>query len=378
MEIVQYHNDMNKISFGNFKEKEMDLLFSICYKMKNEELSEVTLDFSELKNLSAYSDRHKDRFYKDLDSVYKKLLELNMKIESETELVRFVLFTRYKISKDQKKVSIKINEEFKYLLNNLTQNYTRFELNQFVKLKSRYSKNIFKYLKQFQSTKYFFLSLEEFRELLAIPKSYRMSDIDKQILKPCIAELGEYFPELKLEKEKKGRNVDKLKFSWKAAQVIKIGKQEIVISEKLESTVKKANKNRYLEHILKNVSNIEKLLKDFSEEQLIKGLNKAYIDINYNIKNLTYLKKVIKTANESSEKILVVKQKKESKKIELDKENDNTEFFQVEKIQTLSKTEEKEVLKILVEKGTDITFFRSMKEKNPNMYWNTLKQVIKI
>ncbi|MGL6167758.1 MAG: replication initiation protein, partial [Fusobacteriaceae bacterium] len=327
---------------------------------------------------SAYSDRHKDRFYKDLDSVYKKLLELNMKIESETELVRFVLFTRYKISKDQKKVSIKINEEFKYLLNNLTQNYTRFELNQFVKLKSRYSKNIFKYLKQFQSTKYFFLSLEEFRELLAIPKSYRMSDIDKQILKPCIAELGEYFPELKLEKEKKGRNVDKLKFSWKAAQVIKIGKQEIVISEKLESTVKKANKNRYLEHILKNVSNIEKLLKDFSEEQLIKGLNKAYIDINYNIKNLTYLKKVIKTANESSEKILVVKQKKESKKIELDKENDNTEFFQVEKIQTLSKTEEEEVLKILVEKGTDITFFRSMKEKNPNMYWNTLKQVIKI
>lgn len=33
-DIVKYHNDMNKVNFGNFSTKELDLFFSICFKLK--------------------------------------------------------------------------------------------------------------------------------------------------------------------------------------------------------------------------------------------------------------------------------------------------------------------------------------------------------
>ena len=34
--VIEYDSKMNELNFGKFKEKELDLFFSICYKMKNQ------------------------------------------------------------------------------------------------------------------------------------------------------------------------------------------------------------------------------------------------------------------------------------------------------------------------------------------------------
>ena len=85
-EIIKYHNDMNKVSFAGFKEKELDLFFSICQKMKDKGTNEIVFSFSDLRKLSQYSNRSIERFYSDLDRVYKKMLELNLKYEDEKEI----------------------------------------------------------------------------------------------------------------------------------------------------------------------------------------------------------------------------------------------------------------------------------------------------
>jgi plasmid replication initiation protein len=69
---------------------------------------------------------------------------------------------------------------------------------------------------QFQSTGFYVVKIEEFRELLDVPKSYRMSDIDKQVLNLSIKELSEYFKDLTVKKIKarKGNKIDRLEFTF--------------------------------------------------------------------------------------------------------------------------------------------------------------------
>jgi len=59
-----------------------------------------------------------------------------------------------------------------------------------------------------------------FRELLDIPKSYQMFNIDQRILNPALKELNGYFKDLKLEKikAKKGNKIEKLKFTFDGLQ----------------------------------------------------------------------------------------------------------------------------------------------------------------
>ncbi|MGL4999962.1 MAG: RepB family plasmid replication initiator protein [Cetobacterium sp.] len=68
--IVRYNNDLNSVTFGSFKEKELDLFFSICFKLKELGTDEVEISFKELKELSDYSNRNVRRFINDLESTY--------------------------------------------------------------------------------------------------------------------------------------------------------------------------------------------------------------------------------------------------------------------------------------------------------------------
>ncbi|MBA6432734.1 RepB family plasmid replication initiator protein, partial [Pseudomonas aeruginosa] len=81
-------------------------------------------------------------------------------------------------------------------------------------LKSTYSKNMFRILKQFKHTGYLKMKINDFRERLDIPTSYRMTDINKNVLKPIINELSYIFKALKIHKvrAKKGRKIEYLEF----------------------------------------------------------------------------------------------------------------------------------------------------------------------
>jgi plasmid replication initiation protein len=311
-EIIKYHNDMNKVSFAGFKEKELDLFFSICQKMKEKGTNEVIFSFAELRQVSQYTNRSVERLYSDLDKVYKKMLELNLKYEDDKEIRRFVLFNRYVIKKEEKIILIKSSEDFEYVLNNLIGNFTKFDLIEFVSLKSIYSKNMFKLLKQWESKKERKFEIEEFRHLLAIPEKYRMSIIDLKVLKPIMAELPRYFPKLKLEKIKTGRKVTELKFTWnfKKENIEEVEEIQIKISEKLSKAIEKAKKNRFIEKLFTD-ENIEKLLSKFEEDTLIKGLNACYKDIQKDVKSLNYLIKAIETAAGKKTKKIVVEKEKE-------------------------------------------------------------------
>src|SRR5699024_11965617 len=85
---------------------------------------------------------------------------------------------------DDQYLEIAINPDLKHILNSITGNFTKFELEELSKLKSSYSKNMFRLLKQYKHTGFLKLDIHDFRERLDIPNSYKMNDINKRVLKP--------------------------------------------------------------------------------------------------------------------------------------------------------------------------------------------------
>ncbi|MCG2064974.1 RepB family plasmid replication initiator protein [Staphylococcus epidermidis] len=254
-ETVVYKNDLNLVPLRKFTSTEINLFFAMCNKLKEKETNTLHLSFDELKELSNYSPktRNINRFVKDLDDVYKKMLELTIRYEDDEVIERFILFNHYRIHKKDQYLEISTSPNLKHILNSITSNFTKFELKEMTNLKSTYSKNMFRILKQYKHTGYMKIKIDDFRERLDIPKSYRMTDINKNVLKPIITELNAIFNNLHINKikAKKGRKIEWLEFIFdpekrihnkRQPQMTNVGKQRQYINR--EKTPEWLNEGR--------------------------------------------------------------------------------------------------------------------------------------
>jgi plasmid replication initiation protein len=356
--IVKYHNDLNKISFSNFSEKEVNLFFSLLFLSKEQGKEKITLNFSELRELSN-GDIHSKRFIKALNNINEKMIKLHQKIIIGKKTFIFTLFNLFIIDEEEKKLTVQINENFYYMLNDIIGNYTKFDLIEFVNLDSTYSKSMFRLLKQWETVAEKEFELEELKDILGTPPSYDTTNFNKFVLKPVLKELPQYFKDLKLEKKKTGRKVTHLKFTWKInkerMEYLKNREKEvveIVISEELSEVIEKVKKNRFITPFLNN-ENIEELLNNFDEKSLIVGLNCCNRTIKKEITSINYLIKAIESEclKKSTEKKVVVKKqlpikkgKDPEMKLENKKEEDKVKVTSMElEILYLKYLEENEI-----------------------------------
>lgn len=199
--IVKYNNQFNQVALRNFSSQELDLLISIASKIKEKGVKLVEIPFFELKKyINLKSNLSNSKFMKSVINVNKKLLALNFTFVEGNIVDQFTLFKKFRVDGNSQILYVSVNEDFFFLLNQLTSNFTRFELKEFVTLKSSYTKEFYRRIKQFRKTGFWKCSIEEFRNLLDIPQKYRIIDIDKYVLKPIMKELGEEY-NLKIEKK---------------------------------------------------------------------------------------------------------------------------------------------------------------------------------
>ena len=214
--LVYYKNQLNLVPMRNFNPMEMNLFYSICARLRDKGGNEVLFTFPELKHMSKYKTTAKERFADDIQSMYKKMLSLQLHHKDTERRVGFVLFTAYDINIKDETVKIAINAELEYILNELTREFTKFELEEFTEIKSTYAKTAYRFLKQYRKTGYAYFTMSDFRELFCIPKSYKMSDINKTVLRPIQNELSKYFNNLRINKLRgageRRRFIDKLEF----------------------------------------------------------------------------------------------------------------------------------------------------------------------
>ena len=235
--IVKYDNYLNQLALSSFTAVELDLLMTICSKMKNQELNIVSLSFDEIRELSEYSRSSNEDLIKSLKETNLKLSKIACTLENESDVIQFVLFTTFWIQKKEKKLTIQVNPDFSFVLNALDKNFTRFELSEFIRLNGRYSKQLYRLLKQFRSTGELQLTLQDLRNKMDIPESYDLRDIREKVLKPALKELSPCFKDLKFEAKKEKRRGNPV-----TGYIFTFKKEEP--KKKLTSTTKKTNGKR--------------------------------------------------------------------------------------------------------------------------------------
>ena len=235
-EIVKYHKDFeNKLVLKNFTASELNFLMAICTKVRDKKEDEIIFTFNELKKLTKWDNNNSSLFVKNLENTNKKLMALNFRIEDEKEIVQFVLFPTFRVNKDSKTLIVRVNKDFSYLLNNLSNNFNWYQLNDFTSLKSKYSKLLYKELMLFKDTGYRIFKIEDFRKKLDIPEKYRMTHINQYVLKPIKEDLEHIFSNFEIVKIKNGRDIAQIRFNFTYSNIKPV--------EVVEDTEKVVNKN---------------------------------------------------------------------------------------------------------------------------------------
>ena len=198
-EVVRYNNDLNnKTYLKNFNALELNFFMAICSKLKKKGTNEVIFSFNELKKKIEYDTSHNtDNFINKLRSTNRKILNSICEIETKDYIDQFVLFPTFRISKKTGTLTVRINQDYAYLLNDFS-NFTEFGLANFIKLSSKYVKLLYKELMQFKSTGKLFLTIEDFRKKLDIPDSYSFSKIRDRILVPSFKDFSFIFKKFKV------------------------------------------------------------------------------------------------------------------------------------------------------------------------------------
>jgi plasmid replication initiation protein len=333
MPVVKYHNDLNKVIITKLEPKELDIFFTIVYKMK--ETMEAVFSTHEIKKY-LQGDNRESRFFNSLNKVFKTQL----RVYQGQKITDYHLFITKELDEEKKEVKIEVHPKCHHILNSLIENYTKFELEEFIALKSDYSKNLFRLLMQYKDTGWREFEIEEFRAILEIPINYRQSNINQKVLNPVIEELKNSFKNVKVEKLKKGKNkrdISHIKFSWviENTEKIEITEKQKEYSGAVRELFKLLPEKEQIEN---RKNELEKLLKEHSVDYLKADIeyakNKAKTDF------WAYFLKSIKSGHFSSAELEKKKMAEEKKKLRAElEEKEQIEMVKSEKIDENNLTE---------------------------------------
>ncbi|RKV14184.1 replication initiation protein [Helicobacter pylori] len=224
---ITYHNNANKVNLGKLSEREANLLFAIFQRLKDQGNTLIRFEPQDLKRMIMVKSNLTNR---QLLQVLKNLLDnisgANFWIIREhvengeiyEDHTSYMLFKQFEIrihkpTQTIEYLDVQLNDSYQYLLNNLGMGgqYTSFKLLEFQRVRGKYAKTLYRLLKQYKSTGILSVEWTQFRELLDIPKDYKMENIDQKVLNPSLKELRKIYPFEHLSYKKERKSHDKRK-----------------------------------------------------------------------------------------------------------------------------------------------------------------------
>ncbi|MFP6072275.1 replication initiation protein [Helicobacter pylori] len=220
-----YHNNANKVNLGKLSEREANLLFAIFQRLKDQGNTLIRFEPQDLKRMLGIKISY-DNLTRTARSMWNKIKtadfwEVRDIIVNGRECVsekNYMLFQVCEIVSDKETreflyMDIQLNTGYNYLLNNLGMGgqYTSFKILEFQRVRGKYAKTLYRLLKQYKSTGILSVEWSQFRELLDIPKDYKMRNIDQKVLTPSLKELRKIYPFEHLSYKKERKSHDKRK-----------------------------------------------------------------------------------------------------------------------------------------------------------------------
>lgn len=270
-DLVKVHKDFINLNIGLLGEKELELFYYICLRTREKKDKAIEIDFSSIRK--ALGDIKKSDLKKYIVGLQHKLASLKITSISEKEISTIILFDKLTNVIEEDKLIVRVTESSLYFFNNAN-SYLRFLFSDVRKLKGKYSKLLIPYLMDKSNEKEAEFEKERFFNILEVEESYRnnLSDFNKRILKPAVAELKKIFKNLKVEPLKNGRVIKEYKFSWTNDFNFQNKKDNIKEAEVVEE---KENKN-------------------IASGELEKYFKLNFSDVNYSKKHKEVLEKLLK------------------------------------------------------------------------------------
>ena len=269
-EVVKYDNIVNHLSFRNFTENDFNLFMCLCARLRDLGDEEQVYDYDYLMDMIGWDKSQRiELFHDEIKRMTEKIRQIGGTIDiSPDEFVSFNLFDTFRGNKQKRRLTVSVNSKFKFVLNDLTKNFTKFELSEYVGLNGRYSKLLYQHLKQYRKTGWWQVSLEDIRHELSIPDTYLNKHIMDKVIKPSIEVIKtcKGFADLEVEvlqSPRRGRAVEGYKFTWTAEKQIPGQMNLEDFQKKPQGNKKKRSKNQF--------NNFEQNTYDFAklEEQLL-------------------------------------------------------------------------------------------------------------
>ncbi|MBH0259475.1 replication initiation protein [Helicobacter pylori] len=222
---ITYHNNANKVNLGKLSEREANLLFAIFQRLKDQGNTLIRFEPQDLRRMLGIKISY-DNLTRTARSMWNKVKtadfwEVRDIIVNGRECVsekNYMLFQVCEIVSDKETreflyMDIQLNTGYNYLLNNLGMGgqYTSFKLLEFQRVRGKYAKTLYRLLKQYKSTGILSVEWGQFKELLDIPKDYKMENIDQKVLTPSLKELRKIYPFEHLSYKKERKSHDKRK-----------------------------------------------------------------------------------------------------------------------------------------------------------------------
>ena len=222
-QVTRFKNEVNHIPMRRWSAEEMNFFFAVLTRMRDEDTNLVIMDKYELAELANYTITYNKLYENTMTNLASKVGDLKYWKQSSNSLVTMPLFTFFEANwtedLSEMTVEIEVNKRFKYILNEWNEgNWTQFMLNEFTAIQSTYSKSLFRLLKQWRTKGVREFSIDEFKQLMDVPKSYSSGMITSRIINNAVQDLQPYFKDLKvkiLKSNSRGTPIIGFRFTWK-------------------------------------------------------------------------------------------------------------------------------------------------------------------
>jgi len=229
---LKYGNEINTFTFTNFTAQDFNLFFTICWYIKEKKSKKITISFDELKEFLPKKIKNKKQFFDEIVKLSNKLMIIiaSKKItdENNQKQNKCKNFLTYAETLEKEKTLSIVVSDMAYDMLFYANYFTKFDLNEFCSIKNKYTKTLFRLLKQYENVnenpanglKNIVMEKQEFLEFMNCPEKYmnNMSMyVDKEILIPAINGLNETsqsFKNVSYQKIKEGGMIKKFEISF--------------------------------------------------------------------------------------------------------------------------------------------------------------------
>jgi len=175
--IIKTSHELNHFK-GGFTKLELDFIYAFISTIKDEDEDFKRYSLT-LKELEKKLERRLQ--LKDIEYIFDSLMKKTFKINNKKELIVYSFFTTLYFNKEDKILSVKFNSDLKPHLMQL-QIYAKGNLKYILQFKSEYSKRFYMLISQWKKAQTKKYTIEEIREILAIPKSYKYAQFKQKVL----------------------------------------------------------------------------------------------------------------------------------------------------------------------------------------------------